>query len=228
MSGREIRKPNDMPSSITHNGRWNPLKSLFLDHQMHIDPIRISKSITEFGSQRDKMIKWRRKYSYAIPSNDIHAKIKLFCGNKIIEMGSGTGYWAKYLSQFEIDVLAYDTIDTRSTFCDDVYYHEIVEGGPEVLDKVSKDRALFLCWPPYDDPFAYNCLKAYKGNYLIFVGEGYGGCTGDDNFFNLIEKEWDIINCSYECLNFYGISSCETIYKRKIVESGAFSEEEIY
>jgi len=37
---------------------------------------------------------------------------------------------------------------------------------------------------------AYETLKAFKGNKIIFVGEGKGGCTGCDNFFQELEKNW--------------------------------------
>ena len=211
------RKPKDMPSNKTFNGRWNPLKVLFLDHQMNIDPYRIIDRIDSFNnmaSYRQTMIAWRRQYTYAIPSDRIHSEIKRICGDKIVEMGAGTGYWAKYLSQFDINIIAFDKKETRVEYCDDVYYSDIFEGTEEVLGEYSK-YALMLVWPPYNEPFDYNCLKAYQGNYLIYVGEGYGGCTGDDDFFNLIEEEWEIVHCSYDCLNFFGIFSFETIYKRK-------------
>jgi hypothetical protein len=234
MASYQMRKPKDMPSSVMSNGRWNPFKVIYLDNQMHVDPFKMSvtnASIARFGSDREKMRMLRRQYTYAIPSNDIHSKIREFCGDKIIEMGAGTGYWAKYLSQFEIDVVAFDTIETRSEYCDDIYYYDIGEGGPEALNLIT-DRALLLVWPPYNEPFAYDCLKAYKGDNLISVGEGYGGCTGDDTFFNLVEEEWDIVHCNYDCLNFYGISSFETIYKRKSKEAiedlHIVLEEEIY
>ena len=57
--------------------------------------------------------------------------------------------------------------------------------------------ALFLCWPPYDDPMASNCLKAYKGNTLIFIGESKGGCTANYEFFRMLVDEWEQIEDIY-------------------------------
>lgn len=95
-------------------------------------------------------------------------------------------------------------------------WHTIVEGSCEVLAlPENQDRALFLCWPPYDKDFAYNVLKAYQGNTLIYVGEGEGGCTGDDNFFKLLEKEWEEVAYDDGFTSWSGIHDQLIIYRRK-------------
>lgn len=198
------------------NGRWNPLRTLFLDNQMHVD-IYDPASGFDFNRAawyRNLMDSLRREYSYAIPSYEIIGAIRTIAGDHIVELGAGTGYWAKFLSQYGLDVLAFDTKDTRSSYCNDVYYYKVNEAGHEALSWNS-DRSLLLCWPPYRETFAYDCLRAYQGNSIIFIGEDYGGCTGTDEFFDLLEKDWELIYRNYDVLNFSGIHSCETIYKRK-------------
>lgn len=54
-----------------------------------------------------------------------------------------------------------------------------------------RDRALFLCWPPYSDPMARDAVKAWGGNVCIFIGEGWGGCVADDSFFELMKEEFE-------------------------------------
>lgn len=48
-------------------------------------------------------------------------------------------------------------------------------------------RALLLVYPP-PGPMARNCLEAYQGNVLFYVGEGRGGANGDAEFFDTLEK----------------------------------------
>ena len=226
MSGNNLwipqHDPKDPRPLVVPINIWNPLKQHFYDLKMY--DMRNADSY-------EQMRQMRRTYSYAIPSNEFHKVIGVLCGDKIVEIGAGTGYWAKYLSQFGFDILAFDQIEGRSQYCDDIYYYHVDLGGPEVLSWTS-DRTLLLCWPPYDTSFAYDCLKAYTGNYVISVGEGYGGCTGDDKFHNLLEEEWEVIHGNYDCLNFYGIHSSEYIYQRKTSTKNddvtQLSEEEIY
>ncbi len=35
---------------------------------------------------------------------------------------------------------------------------------------------------------AANCLKEYKGKYLLYVGESNGGVNGSADFFAALEK----------------------------------------
>lgn len=72
-------------------------------------------------------------------------------------------------------------------------HHPVKVGGPEVLDlPENEDRILFLCWPPYGSDMAAEALKRFKGDLVIYIGEGGGGCTADDNFFSLVGHEvWD-------------------------------------
>ena len=40
---------------------------------------------------------------------------------------------------------------------------------------------------------AADCLKYYQGDTVLYVGEGCGGCTGDDNFHERLEDEFELI-----------------------------------
>jgi hypothetical protein len=77
------------------------------------------------------------------------------------------------------------------------------------------DRALFLCWPSFDDPWAAQALACYAGDLLIYAGEGEGGCTADDEFFKLLEAEWDELEYSPRHVTYRGIHDYLTAYRRK-------------
>lgn len=70
-------------------------------------------------------------------------------------------------------------------------WHPVHEGGVEVLGlPENQERVLFLCWPPYEGDLASDALDAYQGDALIYIGEGQGGCTATDAFFQKLDRDW--------------------------------------
>jgi len=47
------------------------------------------------------------------------------------------------------------------------------------------------------------------------VGEGSEGCTGDGNFFDLLEEEWEKIH-SIDIPQWFGMHDYLVSYKRKV------------
>jgi hypothetical protein len=70
-------------------------------------------------------------------------------------------------------------------------YYNVRKGSVEVL-LIPKYRnwTLFLCWPPFDDPFAFDAIASFKGDTFIYVGEERDGATGNDAFFDELEDNW--------------------------------------
>ena len=130
-------------------------------------------------------------YAWAIPSEEaIRAIIE--CG-PVVEIGAGSGYWASLIAQLGGDVVAYDQYEPKANkdYPFEQGWFPVQKGGPEKAAEHA-ERALFLCWPPYNDSFARECVDAYQGDTVIFVGEGRGGCTADDDFFRTMgESSWD-------------------------------------
>jgi len=146
------------------------------------------------------------KYSWAVPDPDSVSFVAQYLAPKAVEMGAGTGYWAWMLAQLGIDVIAYDNAPPDKVFTNAWHspyvpgtyrfshqamptYYPVREAHTSKLQE-HPDRALFLCWPPYGDPMAAECLQSYQGCRLVFIGEGEGGCTGDDTFFEILRAEW--------------------------------------
>jgi len=148
------------------------------------------------------------RYSWAIPDK---GAIDIICSHThcLVEVGAGRGYWAHLIAKQGVDVVAYDK--DPPTIAENLWhrgskteYFPVLQGGPEKLVG-EKHRALFLCWPPYNSSLAIDCLKAYEGNTLIFVGEGKGGCTGNDAFFELRDQ-------LFECTKSYWIPQWPGLY----------------
>lgn len=170
-------------------------------------PTAYPRSLSDF---RDgKYIGYRSRatalWTWAIPSPESIAYILgVLNGRRVVELGAGSGYWAWLLSQCGIKVNAYDRAPVghpESWFSGKVLeelgedlvpneWHPVQRGSVEVLDLTeNRSRVLFLCWPDYSTPFAYEAVKAFHGNTVIYIGEGPYGCNADESFWELMEGE---------------------------------------
>ena len=156
----------------------------------------------------------RERFAFAIPDE---TAVKLIASySPICEIGAGNGYWAYLLDQMGCDITAYDTIPLPSD--DNFFFPKWVKPWFTVHkcdeDFVPpSDRALFLCWPPYDDSMAIDTLKRYEGDTLIYIGEGKEGCTATDEFYVELDT-WQNTQ-ALDIPQFFGLHDYISIYKRR-------------
>lgn len=150
-------------------------------------------SVTAFPQIQSELLRnhyfrsaWVKRFAWAVPSKS--AVTAIVAGGPVVEIGAGTGYWSMLLRHMGCDVLAYDRTPYENDWCS-FTWSEVNQGSAETAAAHS-DRSLFLCWPPYNTPMASAALAAYKGNRLYYIGEGYGGCTGDDQFHGMLVASW--------------------------------------
>lgn len=170
-----------------------------------------------------------KEYAYGIPNEEaIKAIIEL---GKIAEVGAGGGYWKavgdKAIQDGEIIVPDYDDKDfwlaydknagnINSIWRPDRKWSRVHPGDSEVLSK-HPDRAALFVWPPHDDPMAFEGLRTHNeagGDNVAYVGEGRGGCTGDDKFHDLLRGDYDLVN-DIEIPHRSGIHDRLYLYNRK-------------
>jgi len=134
-----------------------------------------------------------RKYSWAIPNEKALETIISY--GPLMEIGAGTGYWAALLRQRGADVICYESQLTetgRNSYVFKGHSWTEVLPGTESAAAYHPDRSLMLCWPPEKDEMAYQALKSYRGQTLIYVGEEPPGCTADEKFHDLVRSEWHL------------------------------------
>ena len=136
---------------------------------------------------RDKFI---GKYSWAIPSKEIIQKLAAFIEDDIaLEIGAGKALWSHLLQEAEANIIPTDICLSNKTFTDIAKYNAI-----SAVDTFANfANTLILIWPPYGSSMAYDALNQFKGKKVIYIGEGFFGCTADDNFHHLLNKEWAMI-----------------------------------
>lgn len=148
------------------------------------------------------------KYAFAIP-NDAALTV-IASHTPILEIGAGSGYWASLLSNIGADVVAYDD---KSWFHKFDSWYPVHRGGPEVICRYPS-HTLFLCWPPYENSMAYDCLQHYTGKTLLAITEGSGGCCGDDDFWCEIDQHWKMIQ-NITIPRYKSIHDCLEVFTRK-------------
>jgi len=175
---------------MTWNPYWDELKEEFPPFPSP-DWVGGWKKGSEWYS---RMMYYRYRYSFAIPSAEVVGAILPL--GPIIELGAGSGYWAEVLGRAGADVAAYDdgSWNYKRDKVWDRTWHEVHQGGPEDIAKENRPT-LLLCWPDYDTPFAARCEQIHResgGSWIAYVGEGEGGCTGDDEFHAALYKHWKV------------------------------------
>ena len=168
---------------------------------------------TQFGRYEDRH-ECIAKYGFAIPNEE--AIQKLVALSPIVEMGAGIGYWASLIAAEGGQIECYDKflgVDNAYSFKHRDPWFPVQSGEPELL-KTHPAKTLLLGWPCYADSFANDCLKAFRGDTVVYIGEGMGGCTANDIFHKRLEYQWSEVDF-VSIPRWDGIHDWMTIYERK-------------
>lgn len=114
---------------------------------------------------------------------------------KCLEIMSGCGALSKALKDKDIDVIATDNFswDGQDNWNNTNNYWTNIENidAIEAIEKYKNRDIIIMSWAYMDDT-AYRCLlkmrEVNSNMVMIVIGEGWGGCTADDNFFEVIEE----------------------------------------
>lgn len=179
-----------------------------------------------------KRREFQSNFSWAVPSPDaIQAIVDFALSDTIYEIGAGKGYWASFIHELGGKIKCFDNPDSvfnyfKSPRCNDrgqniadisefqTFYPVDFCTTMEVLEKCQKAKVLMFCWPEYDKDWAYEYLRNINPEKMIYVGEGYGGCCANDDFFNYIEGNYNEYK-SVSIPQWNGIYDSLILYNRK-------------
>lgn len=158
---------------------------------------------------------FRTGVSWHIPTKSLIELAKSF--SPLVSVGSGYAYTESLIVMNGGDVIATDiSPDVKNRWCTGGIYNLSVEklSAVRAIKKYSA-RNVFMAWPPYDNPMAYNVVKNMKlGKVLIFVGESEGGCTGDENFFRYLRENFEEVEVEASIPSWIGIHDNVYVYKK--------------
>jgi hypothetical protein len=135
-------------------------------------------------------------FSWAIPTEQALDTLARYA--PLVECGAGMGYWTALLQSRGVDAIAYDLVPPGAKQRNQYHrarrrpWTEIRRGSSVDAARQHRDRALVLCWPPYDDDNAsYAALRAYRGDMVVYIGEREGA-TGSVRFHRELKRNWTI------------------------------------
>lgn len=154
----------------------------------------------DMGSIRSEL---RRRFGFAVPDERALQLIADHSPNGVIEVGAGTGYWARLLHDRGIDVIACDIAPPPSSengwFAGQEPWFPIQRGDERVVTG-HPGRTLLLVWPTRNEDWAANATQlhlANGGRHLVYVGESPGGRSGDLRLHALLGLVGRCLACAY-------------------------------
>lgn len=173
-----------------------------------------------YSSQWEVRCKYTRLIAWFILTTEVKMILGNFLrGKKVLEVASGTGYLSAHMK--DAGVTDYTAVDLQEYhYWSDAVLFDGIKG--DALHYINDSyNAVVMTWPGYNDPFGARVLdKMSKGQILIYQGESYGGYTGDDRMFELLDSKFKVLKDISEELNenhvrFNGIHDHWTVYVKE-------------
>ena len=145
-------------------------------------------------------------------------------GKHVLDLGCGTGYITHALTCRGIHAVGLDTHEG--------IYHCLGDPGPfefcnEMLYKSDATTAdltaadvVLMSWPDYRETMATKVATAMKtGQLLYYCGGGRSGCTAEDDFFDLLDSDFEYLRGESEelqrhYLSFNSIHDSWSVYRK--------------
>jgi len=174
------------------------------------------------GLDRDDPERQRlvRRYAYGTPTAAALEAIADAAPDGVVEIGAGSGYWARLLHERGVDVVAYDVAPPdsgRNRYIDEqVPWFPVHRGdATAVLDHPS--RTLLLVWPTPRDAWAADAVAffhAVGGRLLVYVGEGPGGLTGDATLHARLGTHGPCMQCHLGVVDVACVCGVNQLFER--------------
>ena len=157
---------------------------------------------------------FRSRFSFAIPDSKTIERLSRF--GPLLEIGSGMGYWSWELRRAGVDVVATD-VTGKGRYWRSGHWSE--PWTPlEPLDAIAAirkypKRRLLSVWPDRGRDWPGEALSFYRGDIVLYVGEGAGGCTGNYEFHRILHDKFACAGV-FPIPYFYGQHDLLWVWKR--------------
>lgn len=140
--------------------------------------IKTQKGKTWCGKRK----KYVGKYGWTIPNKKFIKEI--LTQDNILEIGAGKGYIAYETNKYENVIYP---IDIQN------YENSWVNVDNKSLTEINtKYNTILLCWPPANEPLAYESIKKLQPKIVYFAGVPYSTITGNKQFHIEINKKYSV------------------------------------
>jgi hypothetical protein len=151
------------------------------------------------------------RFTFAIPARETLEAI-VEHSRSIVEVGAGTGFWARLLTKAGADVVA---TDLKSDLMQGGVNFDVIDMDGREAVKANPDRDLLTCWPHMDATWLTTALSHLQpGRFVFYIGE-WGGCTGHESTRQALKNETLFEEIGYSpMVQFAGIHDDLHIYRR--------------
>src|SRR5919109_4354077 len=146
---------------------------------------------------------WRACFGFVLPTEPALRATAEASPAGVVEIGAGTGYWARLLHDRGVDVVAFDIAPPPSPdnpwFAGVTPWYPVRHGDESAVDRFP-ERTLLLVWPTRAEDWGAAAVERFAtagGERLAFVGEAHGGRTGDERFHALLGELDRCWSCAY-------------------------------
>jgi hypothetical protein len=158
---------------------------------------------------------FRSRFSFAIL--DLATVERLSCFAPLVEIGSGKGYWAWELRKAGIDIIATDSLGKgrywRSGHWSEPWTPIEQIDAADAVRQYSA-RNLLTVWPDEGRCWPSCALRSFRGDKVLYVGEGPGGRTGNYEFHKILHDEF-VSTAAFPIPSFYGQHDLLWVWERK-------------
>lgn len=149
--------------------------------QAYLAPMRHdwNKAMALFMSRMDITT----QFGFVLPGPSFVAQVGR--AGPLVEIGAGRGFLSALLRRHGVDCIATDADPNTSQYAwtPRPDWPVLVMDAQEAIT-THPDRAVLCAWPSLGHPWAGEAVaKMQPGQTLFLIGEGAGGCTGDDGLF---------------------------------------------
>lgn len=172
-----------------------------------------TRRMLSMDTYTDRM-KLVQEYAWAIPNMEAIRAINTL--GSFVEVGAGNGYWSWELRRAGGDVIPTDLLPPLENphYAFNKQWLEVEQLSADQAIRKYRNHNLLTVWPCYDEDWSAYMLCVFESEYVVYVGEGAGGCTANNDFHTYLSQAFErerIIHLP----QWYGIHDNVHIWKRK-------------
>ena len=132
-------------------------------------------------------------------------------GRKTLEINCGKGHWSYCLRLLGCDIVATDIFTQDSSW---VTVEQL--DAVSAVEKYNDKYSVLLCsWPNYNEDYAYEALRRFTGDTIIYIGEGKTGNCATDSFFDYLTQNYQKLEIENTLQSWPFVNDSLSIYKKK-------------
>jgi hypothetical protein len=151
-----------------------------LEQGLQGEPTRAGAEVLAFMDRFTLRQTYVDRYGYAVPGPGTAFVDAVRPWGPILEVGAGTGTLGRLLRAAGVDCISTDAQPWTER-------GDVLAMDGEAALAAYPGRSVLCAWPGYQSGWLTALLARFQpGQRLLLVGEGQGGCTGDDALFETL------------------------------------------